>query len=178
MYHVETLIWIGTALTALEIAFDEYIPLYRFIADQPWHIFNPPLGAAAVSNNAPGHSFSLEMGFIPPLYFAVVKCRRPILRRRTPSLLREAPKQEGSWQRRLYSRIAERVIELEEDGLELTSVLRVDGQKLPADGKRIHDADFQQETTETGMKQDFVNFCTLPLGAAAGWTVKKEYVDL
>lgn len=88
---------------------------------------------------------------------------------------RQSKIEEGVWKRRLHSRIAQRVIELEEYGLDLTGVVGIDGQKSPEE--RIYYADLRQERYESGEKWDFANFFSLPLGLGAGWNVKKEYVD-
>lgn len=93
----------------------------------------------------------------------------------TVSTMTTAASTEGVWKRRLHSRIAQRVIELEEHGLDLTGVVGIDGQKSPEE--RIYYADIQQERYESGEKWDFTNFFSLPLGLGAGWNVKKEYVD-
>ncbi|KUJ15049.1 uncharacterized protein LY89DRAFT_736110 [Mollisia scopiformis] len=61
---------------------------------------------------------SFDIGILPSLYFVVSRCRHPILRRQALDLLRRGPKQEGVWHRDMLASIAERIVALEERGVE------------------------------------------------------------
>lgn len=51
-----------------------------------------------------------------PLASAVVKCRDGQVRRKAIALLRSAHRQEGIWNSLLTARVAERIMEIEENG--------------------------------------------------------------
>lgn len=61
--------------------------------------------------------FQMDHGIIAPLFVVAHKCRDPYLRRRAITLLYCAPRQEGVWDSILTARVAERVMNLEEEGL-------------------------------------------------------------
>ncbi|KAK0611229.1 hypothetical protein B0T14DRAFT_439375 [Immersiella caudata] len=63
----------------------------------------------------PDHlSFTVDMGFIPPLYFTAFRCRVPRLRRLAIQLLVSAPHREGIWDGVVTAAIARRIMEMEE----------------------------------------------------------------
>ncbi|KAF4211315.1 hypothetical protein CNMCM8980_001903 [Aspergillus fumigatiaffinis] len=63
-------------------------------------------------------TFTPEIGIIPLLYIIGVKCRHPMVRREVLSILRGRPTQEAVWDSISAARVIERVIEIEEGGLE------------------------------------------------------------
>ncbi|KAI0399109.1 hypothetical protein F4802DRAFT_590868 [Xylaria palmicola] len=63
-------------------------------------------------------TFTPEIGVIPVLYIIGVKCRHPALRREVLRILRRQPVQEAVWDSSVAARVVERVIEIEEGGLE------------------------------------------------------------
>jgi hypothetical protein len=76
-----------------------------------------------VNNQGPGilertGQFSFDMGVVPPLYFTASRCRDPSIRRRALSVLSANPCQEGVWNSDMLAKIAERLICIEEDGIE------------------------------------------------------------
>lgn len=60
--------------------------------------------------------FTMELGIIHPLFFVACKCRDWDLRRRAVSQLRRAGK-EGVWEGPIMAVLAQRIIDLEEEGL-------------------------------------------------------------
>lgn len=63
-------------------------------------------------------SFSLETGIVGPLYDVARQSRDPKIRRQAISLLRASSRQDGFWDRMLAADVAERVVQIEEEGLE------------------------------------------------------------
>jgi hypothetical protein len=61
--------------------------------------------------------FNLDIGLIVPLYFVIGKCRDSRVRRKGISLLRSSERQEGVSNSFMVARVAERLVEIEEDGL-------------------------------------------------------------
>lgn len=55
-----------------------------------------------------------DMGWIPPLYYTAVKCRVHRVRLQAIRLLESAPHKEGIWDGEILSRVARKVMEMEE----------------------------------------------------------------
>ena len=66
--------------------------------------------------------FTLEPGVIVPLFVVAHRCRHPKLRRRAIALLRETWRVEGVWDSIGAAAVAERIMQIEEDGLGLDVV--------------------------------------------------------
>jgi hypothetical protein len=66
----------------------------------------------------PKPRFSIDDGIIHPLYHAATKCRRRSIRHKALSILKAIPLQEGILNSMLAARVAERVVTIEEEGLE------------------------------------------------------------
>ena len=62
--------------------------------------------------------FSLDMTLVAPLWVVAAKCRDPQTRRRAISLLYSVPRIEGIWSSVVAAQVAQRIMELEENGLE------------------------------------------------------------
>ncbi|KAL7894166.1 hypothetical protein HDV63DRAFT_389992 [Trichoderma sp. SZMC 28014] len=58
--------------------------------------------------------FHLELGAVPILFSVIAHCRDPVVRRQALGLLKTQHVQEGVWSSDLTSRVAERLVELEE----------------------------------------------------------------
>ena len=58
--------------------------------------------------------FSLDMWMVAPVYAVSHKCRDPMLRRRAISVLKRAKRQEGLWDSTIASKVAERIVAIEE----------------------------------------------------------------
>ncbi|KAJ5144847.1 hypothetical protein N7448_002239 [Penicillium atrosanguineum] len=61
-----------------------------------------------------GNGFTVESGFIPPVYYTALKCRVPRIRRQAIRTLRSAPHREGVWNGPLLADVLEVVIGVEE----------------------------------------------------------------
>lgn len=62
--------------------------------------------------------FSIDLGIIIPLYEVASQCRDPLVRRRAIAVLKKESRQEGVWNSLLVAKISERIVEIEERGLE------------------------------------------------------------
>ncbi|KAJ5503200.1 transcriptional regulator family: Fungal Specific TF [Penicillium fimorum] len=60
------------------------------------------------------NGFTVEMGYIPPVYYTALKCRVPRLRRQAVRALRAAPHREGVWNGLLLADVLEEIIRVEE----------------------------------------------------------------
>ena len=62
-------------------------------------------------------SFALDLGIVPPLFVVATKCRDRKLRREAIRLLLSSPRREGMWDSILSGRVAQWIVEIEEEGL-------------------------------------------------------------
>ncbi|PWY86490.1 hypothetical protein BO94DRAFT_535655 [Aspergillus sclerotioniger CBS 115572] len=122
MYHTMALIMVTTCIPWTdETAFDlqterflsiihEAIRICQAIKDVYPDSFDSgtPLGCPL------GMAFTMDIGFIQPLYYTALKCRIPRIRRHAIKLLRLAPHREGRWNGIRTAKIAEEVIAYEE----------------------------------------------------------------
>jgi hypothetical protein len=90
---------------------DEFMPIYDRIISQAADVVEPDDG----ENTKP--SFTIDLGVIGPLFEVISRCRDPVIRRRGVSLLKSRYRQEGVWNSFLVAKVAERLIEIEEEGL-------------------------------------------------------------
>ncbi len=59
-------------------------------------------------------TFTVDMGYIPVLYYTALKCRNPRIRRHAIMMMLASPHREGVWDGDLTAAIARRVVEIEE----------------------------------------------------------------
>ncbi|KAK3505026.1 hypothetical protein B0T13DRAFT_24146 [Neurospora crassa] len=132
--HTKTIhIWISTALSTQETAFDDHISFFSAIIPRAAAFMetlsNPTTrgsqtskagtvtGTAASLRDARRFSamFSFETHVIAPLFFVAIKCRHPEVRRAALDLLRRNPaRRENVWRADIMASIAEYTIKLEE----------------------------------------------------------------
>jgi len=120
-------------------------------------------------------AFTLERGLIHPLYWTASKCRNPSLRRRALELLRRCPR-EGVWIAEIQARVAERVIEIEEQ-----PIARFHGHGVSEnlglgyggvhEFLRIHSADL---TFDKMQRVIYMTYQTCPNGLDGYWHVSLE----
>ena len=160
-------ICIRTALIVDQSAYDQYIVNFAAIID---------LCETFVSFSVP---FSFNIGYISALYFVAIKCRDRRLRRRAVALLYQAsPGREMLFTAEQAYRVAVRVIQLEEAGMDSSIT------KLPAECSRIHFADISQdEPAQPGSAGSAgsaalvrVTFCSKPDGLEGEWMRQTEHM--
>jgi hypothetical protein len=73
---------------------------------------------AADTDTSSGKPYiSLDLGIIGPLFDVASRCRDPTIRRKAIGLLESTPRQEGIWNASLAAALAQRLVEVEEEGL-------------------------------------------------------------
>ncbi|KAF4949056.1 hypothetical protein FGADI_9165 [Fusarium gaditjirri] len=116
IYHSMIKIMVATCLRGKdEMIYDRYTPDFTSLLQQIWQLWTQ----ATVEFGTIHHenSFTADMGYIPPLYYASLRCRDPNLRRIAIDLLARAPHKEGAWDGRLLSATAKKVMEIEEGNI-------------------------------------------------------------
>jgi Fungal Zn(2)-Cys(6) binuclear cluster domain len=137
--------------------------------------------------------FSFDMQIIPPLYYTAIKCRNSLIRRQAVDILRRATRREGLWNAHIATKVAEKIIEIEERNLLTTHAVHIGMnylqlQTTPSETDRIH---FVQELPgefkhiddhtygDTSLPDHIeVTFRTRPGGLAGDWHSFKEVVNL
>ena len=165
--YTTMLIMLSTCLSVEEAAFDCYIPEFEYIVRLAGPMAGGTPEGTPSSSTLQISSFSFEMGILPPLYYVAIKCRSPPLRRHALSLLSKMSRRESLWDARRLSKIAERVIAVEEAMLDERS-------GFPKEGARIHAVDGD---TPGNPGQHLILLKSLPNGLAGEWHTKEEYVD-
>lgn len=180
IYHKVTYVWLSTALTPNETAFDNHSTVF----EQVINLAATLLRTSTSSSLAPSPGFSFEMGLIPPLYYTAFKCRIPTFRRRAISLLSAAPRREGLWDAFRARKIAERIVTIEEAGLEHFAETSCPPEaarihtinELPADLTRIQDADMNHQHSLA--HKHFVAFRMKPNGLQGDWHLRNESIEI
>jgi hypothetical protein len=160
VYYQTTHIWLSTALSPFETSFDRYIPSFASIVGMASCLVHsisvqanssrgttPSTSTNAHSGAKVPPSFTFETELIAPLYYTVIKCRHPMIRRAALGLLRHESlrgRRENLWDAGLMAAVAARYIELEESGhptIEMTDSGEISNTeiitsvlKLPLDG--------------------------------------------
>jgi hypothetical protein len=102
-------------LVDVQMTWDPFIPVFEKIVNLAEEIISSD------SSDPAQPVFSTDIGIIGPLYGVVSRCRDPVIRRRAIDIMKAAPRQEGIWNSILVARVAERVVEIEEQGLGLVT---------------------------------------------------------
>ncbi|KAJ4862060.1 fungal zn(2)-Cys(6) binuclear cluster domain-containing protein [Trichoderma breve] len=123
LYHTMTRIMAATALRGTdEMIYDHYLPDFSLLIKQSadlWDLMRTAMKKALGlrGTSRPDINFTIDMGFIPPLYYALAKCRQPNLRRMILELLKEVPHREGAWDGFTVINMGDLLIEIEEEGM-------------------------------------------------------------
>lgn len=83
----------------------------------PFH----PSDAASFPPSSTPKTFSLDLGIIAAMFNVAVRCRDPHIRRRAVRVLRTSAVQEGVWNSAVVAAIADKWIEIEEEGLDIVA---------------------------------------------------------
>ena len=95
-----------------ETAFDDFEALFESIISMATSII---LRSGCRGTSERTCHISFETGLVPPLYFTATRCRDPWIRRQALSLLSSTPRLECIWNSEMLSKIAERLILIEEE---------------------------------------------------------------
>ncbi|OBT42931.1 hypothetical protein VE00_07307 [Pseudogymnoascus sp. WSF 3629] len=131
-YHTMSTIILATSLYSRdELAYDSHTASFESMIRLFRDVWETILSAhAPLGDEVPAPpGFTADMGFIPPLFFVVLKCRDKAVRREALNLLAGAPHREGLWDGVMAGGVAKRVVEIEEGG---SGVNRVDGYERGA----------------------------------------------
>ncbi|KAH6721934.1 hypothetical protein BKA61DRAFT_164911 [Leptodontidium sp. MPI-SDFR-AT-0119] len=110
--------WVFSALNTDEMSFDAYVHDYDALVK----LSRVNLNKCSVYIEKPHLAGSKQnshlLQSVSPLFVVATKCRNPTIRRQALKLLRRYPPSQGFWDSKLVVRVVERILELEEEGLE------------------------------------------------------------
>lgn len=164
IHQLAAVTWLNRSLNNQEIVTDSDIPLYDRLVTLAESLQTSPQIASS--------SFLFDMEFVSPLYLVGMKCRHPLIRRRAIAVLRHSTRREGLWDSQKAAAVAERVMQIEEEGLEI-----LDGSVFPEERKRVHNChmDSKPGVDPTGHS---LTFWTRPEGPGGQWRVWGEMVEM
>jgi hypothetical protein len=129
IYKNVATIMLSTCFSIKETSFDSHASTFESIITQSQELAvlsgYTPIDTATecdedyqsvVFRDRQNSSFTVDMGYFPPLYYTALKCRIPHLRRRAVKLLQHSRHTEGFWRGPLLARIATHIIDMEEKG--------------------------------------------------------------
>jgi hypothetical protein len=166
--HKTAKIWIENALNTDEISFDKHVLDFEDIISLAEATFERELELLTGEEYA---NFSVQMQVIS-LYYTAIKCRNPLIRRRALALLEHCSRTEGFWDSKMVIKVAQRVMKIEEEGLEgqtdATCLI------VPSEWSRIHDIKITHQMVGDSRKA-LVEFRQRPNGDSRQWLLKREY---
>ena len=131
IHHLTATILMVGSLYAEEALYDAYDKDFETIIRLSTELHRDLYGGASAK------VFSIDMAIVPPLFVSSTKCRDPKIRRQAVELLQAVPYHEGVWNGQMMAKVALRIKEIEEHGLE-GGVLRT--QRVP-EFQRVHSVD-------------------------------------
>ncbi|KAJ5334617.1 hypothetical protein N7452_007020 [Penicillium brevicompactum] len=135
-FHVSVVI-IDTYHAQTETIFDQHTDRFQLIIDLAESI------ASMCVEKTEDFSllFSFDLGITPPMFLVASRCRHPLIRRKAVALMLQSPFYHGVWQDRYSGLCAQRIMEIEEDGIEIL----MDHIMIPEDRRvRKISADLQE----------------------------------
>ncbi|KAF1938693.1 hypothetical protein EJ02DRAFT_17603 [Clathrospora elynae] len=117
MYHAMATIMCKSLGSHFESRYEAYTNEFISILEHAVDLFHKYALALAIPGNINLHHSIAEFGFIPPLYYTAIKCRVHRIRLHAIMLLRQIPIKEVTWDSSLTANIAQKVVELEEQGV-------------------------------------------------------------
>jgi hypothetical protein len=110
--YASTSIMIARTMDDDQRNWDVFIPIFEKIVCRAEELVNLDF-----KNNEGKPTFGVDMAFVGPLFEVSCRCRDPLIRRRAISTLRTCGRTEGLWNAFLASKVAQKVMEIEEAGL-------------------------------------------------------------
>jgi len=190
VWYLTARTWIESSHTPFETEFDAHLEKFQKIIELGEQLFYKE----GSPYQTPVASFTFEKGILPPVFFVAMRCRHRILRRRAILLLKKAsPRRVGMWNAELLAACAERIIQIEEEGMGPVSEAE---DEWPAEEKRIHGSDGiasqdywvppevamtsvvkgRTEYSRKGTRVQSVKYMMRPDGVEGKWKIRDEVI--
>ena len=120
-HHDVAFIWISSSCTPYASMFDQWTDLFRNIVHNCEIIlaqgsYSRGASSRPLADPVQRRTFILDAGIISNVYYVVLNCRHPGIRRKALHLMRFAAKREGIWKSDPMARVAQTIMEEEEGG--------------------------------------------------------------
>ncbi|KAL5333090.1 hypothetical protein BJX70DRAFT_392452 [Aspergillus crustosus] len=160
---------LATSLSIKETAYDAHTPVFESLIKSYREVLD--------SHSNP--FFTIDIGFFPPVYCTVLKCRDSRIRHEALSLLRRFRHMEGPWTGPILAKVAEYVVNLEEEHFQ-GAQSSVSGIVLPEFCRifcvecRLPNPESSSPNTWSLILKRFRH----ELGKAGGWDVRKHEIEV
>ncbi|PLB47685.1 C6 zinc finger domain protein [Aspergillus steynii IBT 23096] len=161
-------IWTETCLAMDEMIYDDQIETFEAIVRDAEHLVANNNDRDPEAGNL-NKRFTLEAGVIPMLYWSAIKCRQPLVRRRALDVISRSPEQEGLWRQKRFLKVAEMVIELEEQDLLALPIEK----RVPTDQQRVYESKGKDEKEASPCQ---ITVLTRPNGQDKEWHCQTKWV--
>ncbi|KAI9743070.1 MAG: hypothetical protein M1818_003365 [Claussenomyces sp. TS43310] len=123
LHYICLEIILAVALDSSEAILNKFAPSFGRIIALTESLIGPGTKGAVWGPSAPSSSspcptlpnISFDTGIIPPLFYTALKCRSLPTRLSAVALLQRAPHREGIWSSAMASRMAQRIVEIDEE---------------------------------------------------------------
>jgi hypothetical protein len=161
----QNVVWIiiSNAKPTDETSFDAFLPNFEQVVNFAESTVDTECGTSWTQRWA---NVSSQMQNIPHLYLTATKCRNPTIRRKALALLKALFTGHRLWNINSAIRVAERVVELEEEGLE--DLIDTKGDVVPSEWARIHEIETAPATID-GHRSELVTFKRKMGGKGKHW---------
>ena len=112
------LTWIWNALQPFECGYDSATPIFENIISHARTAINTNPHKPVLTGKPQRPTFMFDTDLAFSLYYTATHCRHPHIRREAISLMKQTANKEGLWNSIAMSRVAEKVVEIEEEGIE------------------------------------------------------------
>ncbi|KAK6443461.1 hypothetical protein LTR95_000288 [Oleoguttula sp. CCFEE 5521] len=167
IHYITTITWLARSDAISESSTDLYLDDFERAVS-----LAETVQLAALAERTHSSTFVFDMEFVPHIYLIATKCRHPLVRRRAIAVLRSSFRREGLWDSNSSAAVAERIMQREEAGLDVT-----DGTEWPGESARIHNAFFDMGSGINPHMHQLTYF-SKPDGLDGGWTIEQETIIL
>jgi len=165
--HIVMTIWVNVAFTRFECAHDAYMHEFETAVSLAEQL--PVIASTADQSMRYANTFTLDVEMIGPIHWVSIKCRDPVVRRRALEVQRGTRRREGLWDSQAYAALAERIIALEETGLE--------AGEMPPENARVHHAMIERSRDIAPMTH-VITVQSMPDGIGGGLVTWQDHVSL
>jgi hypothetical protein len=161
----QNVVWIiiSNAKPTDETSFDAFLPNFEQVVNFAESTVDTECGTSWTQRWA---NVTSQVQNIPHLYLTATKCRNPTIRRKALALLKALLTGHRLWNINSAIKMAERVVELEEEGLE--DLIDTKGDVVPSEWARIHEIETVPATTD-GHRSELVTFKRKKGGKGNHW---------
>jgi hypothetical protein len=161
--HNVVWIAISNAKPTDETSFDAFLPNFEQVVTLAESAAGTECGTSWTQRWA---NVNFQVENIPHLYLTATKCRNPTIRRKALALLKASFTGHRLWNINSTISMAERVVELEEEGLE--DLIDTKGDVVPSEWARIHEIETAPATID-GHRSELVTFKRKMGGKGKHW---------